>query len=205
MLVVQACFLPVSLYLHLKICENPWFRGILTDWCCHADAVTVLMLDGLMIYVELWDAPNESRVNVHLSRQISGCGGLLTSSPDPTVEGTDWVAGLQLNPAHSREEDHARRLRRRRGGERRLMRPDQAQQWVTTEAMRAEQQKNPSSSKKLKEKSNNNMLFSLCKVCKLHAWQRTLWPTQHALTCTSRRYLMSTTQKFEYFMFYSPS
>lgn len=113
---VQACFLPVSLYLHLKICENPWFRGILTDWCCHADAVTVLMLDGLMIYGELWDSSNESRVNVHLSRQISGCGGLLTSSPDPTVEGTDWVAGLQLNPAHSREEDHARRLRRRRGG-----------------------------------------------------------------------------------------
>lgn len=98
---VQACFLPVSLYLHLKICENPWFRGILTDWCCHADAVTVLMLDGLMIYGELRDAPNESRVNVHLSRQISGCGGLLTSSPDPTVEGTDWVAGLQLNPAHT--------------------------------------------------------------------------------------------------------
>lgn len=138
---VQACFLPVSLYLHLKICENPWFRGILTDWCCHADAVTVLMLDGLMIYGELWDAPNESRVNVHLSRQISGCGGLLTSSPDPTVEGTDWVAGLQLNPAHSREEDHARQLRRRRGGERRLMRPDQAQQWVTTEAMREQKKK----------------------------------------------------------------
>lgn len=36
------------------------------DWCCHADAVTELMLDTLMIYGEYWDAQNGTQVNVHL-------------------------------------------------------------------------------------------------------------------------------------------
>lgn len=96
----EPVFLNVSLYLHLKICEIPWFRGILTDRCCHADAVTVLMLDGLMIYGELWDAPNESWVNVHLSHRISGgAGGPVLIQLSRGL--ADWVTGLQLNPARS--------------------------------------------------------------------------------------------------------
>lgn len=84
------------------------FRGILTDWCCHADAVTGLMLDRLMIYGEWWDAQNGTRVNVHLSRRTSSLGGCPQPVQIQPSRGRDWLtdwltesACLQLNPAHT--------------------------------------------------------------------------------------------------------
>ena len=103
---------PNSLYLHLSLnnCKSSGFKGILTDWCCHADAVTGSMLDGLVIYEDRWDAQNGTWVNVHLFWRTSS-GGLPTSRPDPAVEGTwltDWLCRPPAKPtSHRREGAHA--------------------------------------------------------------------------------------------------
>lgn len=89
-----------------KQCKLSRFRGILTDRCCHADAVTDLMLDGLMIYGEEWDAKNGTWVNVHLSRWTSLLGGCMSTTSSVFEGDESDSSGPQLNLVCSVGREH---------------------------------------------------------------------------------------------------